>query len=100
MATKKSQIVGWRYVRFFIAVVLAALCGQFLLAQVSIDSDAVDQMSALLQEKESRTSDQQKLDSQLWYALQASRGEAVPGVSEVYATAVDTVNSNVSGLTH
>jgi len=78
--------------------VLAAFGGQFLFAQIASDP-AVDQMTALLQEKETRTSDQQKLDSQLWYALQASRGQTISGVSEVYATAVDTVQSDVAGLT-
>ena len=56
------------------------------------------QIGTLLQEKETRTSDQQKLDSQLWYALQASRGQAMAGLSEVYATAVDAVKPDASGL--
>ena len=61
---------------------------------------AVDQIGALLQEKEARTSAQQKLGSQLWYALQTSRGQAVaPGLSEVYASAVDAVKPDASGAT-
>jgi Subtilase family/PEP-CTERM motif len=79
------------------ALVMASLCGPFLFGQGTIDPNAVNQIGALLQEKENRTSDQQKLDSQLWYALQASRGQMVAGVSDVYATAVDTVQANVSG---
>ena len=98
MIAKGSRMNGQRYTRIFVALGLAALFGQFLLAQIATDP-AVDQISALLQEKETRTSDQQKLDSQLWYTLQASRGQTLSGVSEVYATAVDTVQSDVSGLT-
>ena len=79
------------------ALVMASLCGPFLFAQGTIDPNAVNQIGALLQEKENRTSDQQKLDSQLWYALQASRGQMVAGVSDVYATAVDTVKANATG---
>jgi hypothetical protein len=98
MTAKGSRKIARRYARTLVALVLAALGGQFLFAQVASDP-AVDQISALLQEKETRTSDQQKLDSQLWYALQASRGQTIAGVSEVYATAVDTVQSDVAGLT-
>jgi subtilase family protein len=98
MTAKGSRKIARRYAHTLVALVLAARGGQFLLAQISNDP-AVDQISALLQEKETRTSDQQKLDSQLWYALQASRGQTIAGVSEVYATAVDTVQSDVAGLT-
>ena len=98
MIAKGLQMRGRRSVRFFMAVVLAFLCGEFLFAQVAIAQDVVDQIGILLQEKETRTSDQQKLDSQLWYALQASRGQALAGVSDVYATAVDTVNPDASGF--
>ena len=79
------------------ALVMASLCGPLLFAQGAIDPNAANQIGALLQEKENRTSDQQKLDSQLWYALQASRGQMVAGVSDVYATAVDTVKLNATG---
>ena len=98
MNAKGLQMIGRCSVRFFVAVVLASLCGQFLFAQVSTGQDVVGQIGILLQEKETRTSDQQKLDSQLWYALQAYRGQALAGVSDVYATAVDTVNPDTSGF--
>ena len=98
MTAQGSRMIARRYARTLVALVLAALGGQFLFAQVASDP-AVDQITALLQEKETRTSDQQKLDSQLWYALQASRGQTLSGVSEVYATAVDTVQSDDAGLT-
>ena len=98
MNAKGLQMIGRCSVRFFVAVVLASLCGQFLFAQVSTGQDVVGQIGILLQEKETRTSDQQKLDSQLWYALQAYRGQALAGVSDVYATAVNTVNPDTSGF--
>src|SRR5207302_6878340 len=98
MSAYGLQMIGRRSVRFFVAVVLASLCGQSAFAQDSISQAAVDQIGALLQEKETRTSYQQKLDSQLWYALQAYRGQALAGASEVYATAVDTVAPDTSGL--
>ena len=97
-AARKLRSAGGRYGARMAALVLASLCGPFLFGQGTIDPNAVDQISALLQEKETRTSDQQKLDSQLWYALQASRGQTLAGVSDVYATAVDAVQPDVSGL--
>ena len=96
--TAHGPRIAPRYALGFAAVVLAAFGGRFLIAQVSPSPDAVDQITALLQEKETRTSDQQKLDSQLWYALQASRGQTVSGVSDVYASAVDTVGATSSGV--
>jgi Subtilase family len=98
MTAQGSRMIARRYASTLVALVLAALGGQFLFAQIASDP-AVDQISALLQEKETRTSDQQKLDSQVWYALQASRGQTISGVSDVYATAVDTVQPDVDGLT-
>src|SRR5438105_8326340 len=98
MIANGLQMIGRRSVRFFVAVVLASLCGQSAFAQDSISQAAVDQIGALLQEKETRSSYQQKLDSQLWYALQAARGQALAGLDEVYATAVDTVKADASGL--
>ncbi len=92
------QMLGRRSVRFFMAIVLAALCGQSIYAQETISQGAVDQISALLQEKEARTSEQQKLGSQLWYALQASRGQAIAGLSDVYGSAVDAVAPNAAGV--
>ena len=98
MVAKGMQMFGRSSVRVFVATVLAVLCSQPALAQVATSQAVVDQIGALLQEKETRTSYQQKLDSQLWYALQAYRGQALAGVSEVYATAVDTVAPDTSGL--
>ena len=100
MIVKGLQMIGRRSVRIFVAVVLGCLCGQPLYAQVLMSQATVDQIGALLQEKEARTSAQQKLGSQLWYALQASRRQVVaPGLSEVYASAVDAVKPDASGAT-
>src|SRR5437867_10912542 len=93
---KRLRIGRRGYVGVAVALVIAGLGRQFLFAQAT-DLTVDEQIVALLQEKETRTSDQQKLDSQLWYALQASRGQALQGVSEVYATAVDTVQMDASG---
>jgi hypothetical protein len=94
---------GWRsacrrYAGVCAAILLVSLCGPVLFAQGAIDQNAANQIGALLQEKANRTGTQQKLDSQLWYALQASRGQALAGVSDVYATAVDRVQANALGF--
>ena len=97
MIAKELQMTGRRSARIFVAALLASLCGQTLYAQVPTSQVAIDQIGALLQEKHTRTGDQQKLGSQLWYALQASRGQALPGVSDVYASAVDSVKPDAIG---
>ncbi len=100
MIEKGLQMIGRRSMRIFVAAVLGCVCGQPPYAQVLMNQVAVDQIGALLHEKEARTSAQQKLGSQLWYALQTSRGQAVaPGLSEVYASAVDAVKPDASGAT-
>ena len=58
----------------------------------------IAQVSALLQEKEARSASQQKLDSQLWYALQANRGLALNGLDDVYASATAAVAPDANGL--
>ncbi len=98
MIAKRLQMVGRRSLGLFVAVVLSAFCGQPLFAQDSISQDAVNQIGVLLQEKDARTDVQQKLNSQLWYAIQASRGQAMTGVGEVYGSAVDAVKANASGV--
>ncbi|MCX6631946.1 MAG: PEP-CTERM sorting domain-containing protein, partial [Candidatus Solibacter sp.] len=86
-----------RYAGVASVVVLVSLCGPALFAQEPIDPNVVNQIGALLQEKADRTGAQQKLDSQLWYALQASRGQMLAGVSDVYGSAVDSVKPTASG---
>jgi hypothetical protein len=56
--------------------------------QAALDPAAVAQINALLQEKASRTTVQQKIDSQLIYAIKMSRGEPI-------APGVDTLQANV-----
>ncbi len=65
--------------------------------QPLLQPSAMAQVSALLQEKEARSASQQKLDSQLWYALQASRGLALDGLDEVYASAQAAVAPDATG---
>jgi hypothetical protein len=98
MSAMGSRPATQRVVTIIAGLLLAGLGGQFLFAQIATEQDAVDQMNVLLQEKEARTFDQQKLDSQLWYTLQASRGQMLAGVSDVYSTAVDTVQPDASGF--
>jgi hypothetical protein len=80
------------------AIVLLSLCGATLFAQDAIDPNVAAQIGALLQEKATRAPTQQKLNSQLWYALQVSRGQTIAGVGDVYARAVDAVRPNSSGF--
>jgi hypothetical protein len=86
-----------RYTGGLVVVVLVSICGPSLFAQDPINPNVANQIGALLQEKANRSGGQEKLDSQLWYALQASRNQMVAGVSDVYATAVGAVNANASG---
>ena len=43
----------------------------------TIDPEVLKQIQALIQEKESRTAEQQKIDSRLLYEIKMSRGEAI-----------------------
>jgi len=99
MLVMRLQMIGTRSVRVFVAALLVGLCGQPLSAQVLMSQATVDQIASLLQEKEARTSAQQKLGSQLWYALQASRGQTSRGLSEVYGSALDAVKLDANGST-
>ena len=78
---------------FALALLLPAILTRGLSAQTGVNSrvlqpdqpavaeTALKQIQALLDEKESRSPAQQKLDSQLLYALKARRGEGIaPGV--------------------
>jgi hypothetical protein len=99
MFVTRLQMMGRRSVRFVLVAVFATLWAQLPYAQILTSRVVAGQIGTLLQEKEARTSDQQKLGSQLWYALQSSRGQAAPGLSEVYASAVDAVKPDAYGLT-
>jgi hypothetical protein len=99
MIAKRLQTFGTRSAGALLAALLVCLCGQPLYGQVLMSQVAVDHIGALLQEKEARTSAQRKLSSQLWYALQASRGPTAAGLAEVYASALDMANLDVNGLT-
>jgi Subtilase family len=77
---------------------VAAACLPAAQAQVAMDAAALAQVSNLLQEKEARTTTQAKLSSQLWYAVQFSRGQAMPGMDEVYASANKAMAADASGM--
>lgn len=81
-----------------IAAVSAAGVHAATLSRTPLGTDAMRQISSLLQEKESRTAAQAKLGSALWYTLQAQRGQALPGLDQVYATAADEVAPDASGM--
>ena len=93
-AVRTAEPRSRRYAGPFAVVVSVSLCGSSLFAQDPIDPNVANQIGALLQEKANRTGGQEKLDSQLWYALQASRGQMVAGANDVYATAVDAVKAS------
>ncbi|HQR11936.1 MAG TPA: S8 family serine peptidase [Casimicrobiaceae bacterium] len=97
MVATPFHVNGRRFLRIFLAVLLASLVGQSVYAQDVMSQAVADQIAALLQEKEARTVTQQKLDSQLWYAIQASRGKAMRGASHVYGSAMDRANPDASG---
>ena len=97
MIANLLQLIGGRSVRLFVAVVLAAFCGHAAYAQQVMSQEVADQIGALLQEKEARTVTQQKLNSQLWYAIKASRGQSMRGVARVYGSAMDRANPDASG---
>lgn len=56
------------------------------------------QIGSLLEEKEARTPVQAKLGSQLWYALQASRGQQIAGLDAVYDSAKQAVAADSAGM--
>jgi hypothetical protein len=97
MNAKDLQRIGRRLSRPFVSALLASWCAQFAYAQGAATPEVLNQIGALLGEKQARTGVQQKLGSQLWYALQASRGQMVPGVSDIYGSALDRVKPDVNG---
>jgi hypothetical protein len=77
---------------------IALAFGQQASAQTAaVERSGALQMRSLLQEKESRSPAQQKIGSQLWYALQSSRGQALGGMTDVYASANERVKPDASG---
>jgi hypothetical protein len=102
MTDQVLHLLGRRALRLFTGSVLAAVCAQSLAAPAAtnggaIDQNAANQIGSLVREKSARTGRQRKLNSQLWYALQASRGQALPGLSAVYANATDSIGLDTTG---
>jgi hypothetical protein len=79
---------------------LAALMAgpAFAQARVGMDAAVAAQIGNLLQEKEARSAAQAKIGSQLWYALQASRGQALPGLDTMYANATQSIGADGDGI--
>lgn len=64
--------------------------------KLKIGPDALRQFEALMQEKESRTPEQKKIDSQLLYKLKQNRGELrAPGIENLAANIQADANGNV-----
>lgn len=98
MTTRTIKTFASRPVKAILLAALAACCIPFANAQ-SIDPAAATQIGSLLQEKALRTPVQQKIGSQLWYALQASRGQALGGLPNVYGSAIDRAQAgNAPGM--
>lgn len=66
-------------------------------AFAQLDPAVSAQLAALKQNKDARTPVQKKLSSQLWMAAQAANGQALPGFKEVYGSATDIAQPDVSG---
>ncbi len=65
-------------------------------AQTRISQSAMRQIEALMQEKESRTPEQKKIDSQLLYRLKQKRGERIaPGVERLGAGVKEAADGSV-----
>ena len=96
MITKEWQPVT-RFALLSAAAILGFLLAPPASAQTLPSQAVVNQLGTLLQEKGRRAGDHQKLNSHLWYALQASRGRAIAGLSEVYASARDAVAPDAAG---
>ncbi len=67
-------------------------------AQSDISPSALQQIQELLQEKDSRTTAQRKLGSQLVYAIKAANSEALTPSMPSMPSAVDSLNSSAGGV--
>jgi hypothetical protein len=97
--------LGWalnslarRAAGLFVLTAAASVCTPSAFAQAVVDATALTKVGALLQEKESRTTNQAKLSSQLWYAMQSDRGLTLPGLDAVYASATAAVAAKPNGM--
>jgi hypothetical protein len=107
--TKTFDTVVRRSAQLCATVLLASLCAQPALAQHvnaqppraqpspvqkpggPIAQSALDQITALLQEKDARSSTERKLSSQLMYALHAGQGRVSPPIAKLYANAREAI---------
>jgi hypothetical protein len=80
------------------AVALACLPAAHAQKAADISEAVMSRIGTLLQEKEARTATQAKLSSALWYTLQSARGQAIPDMDLVYASASEEVGADVNGM--
>src|SRR5262245_44353141 len=80
-----------------IASLFLVVSGMPASAQLDVSPEVWQQIGELLQEKESRTFDQRKLDSPLIYALKERRGERLTDSVDVLPS-LDSLNMDASGV--
>ena len=80
-----------------IASLFLVVSGMPASAQLDVSPEVWQQIGELLQEKESRTFDQRKLDSPLIYALKEWRGERLTDSVDVLPS-LDSLNMDASGV--
>lgn len=90
MSDKKPTHFGRHAASLLLAAVLIGATAQPVFAQSSMSQAVIDQLSALKRDKAARSDTQKKLSMHLWHSIQASRGRALPGLSEVYGAARHT----------
>lgn len=87
MVDKNPYHFSRRTVGLVFAAVLAGAMAQPAFAQkISVSPVVLDQIASLTRDKAARSDTQKKLSIHLWRSLQASRGRAVPGLSDVYSS--------------
>jgi hypothetical protein len=78
------------------ALMLAASLAAPAYAQTgSVQADT--QMASVLRDKDFRTAAQSKIGSQLWHAVQASRGSTDGTLTDMYGSAIDAAKTDVNG---
>lgn len=97
MFDKNLPLFGRRAFGLLAAAVIFGATAQPVFAQSSMSQAVLDQLSALKRDKAARSDTQKKLSMHLWHSIQASRGRALPGMSEVYAGAREAARADAAG---
>lgn len=84
----------WNIRMALLSVSVYALSSLNSLSAQKIQESALRQIQSLIAEKESRTPAQQKLNSQLWYAIKLEKGQPI---TEDVPTLQVNVNKNATG---